>query len=318
MLVAVPTHRVLAGVPATVTTPILDQNGALNVSASGVTVEVTKLNGTNVVTAGTAATVTAGVASTSLTAAQTAQTDVLTIKWTMSGQLVATSTVRIVSAYYASVAEIRSSDPSIESNPEKYSDRKIIAVRNDAETLFEHITGRSFVPAYRIDRIAGSARDRLVLPTWDLRKLRSVKVFQTGTTFTSWTQAELDSVPSSAAGVAIRTDGYVWAGSYPSVLAGLGTVGTITNDAENLNLLIEWEHGLDALPADLKVAFLRWVRHQLNASMSGIPDRATAIVDGPGGGSFRISTPGMSGAITGLPEVDEALKRYRRARLTIA
>ena len=294
-----PTHRILSGVAASISQPILDQDGALNATATVVTYGVTAADGTSVVAAGTAATTTTGVAVGSLTAAQTATLGILTFSWTDDGQVVATSTVEVVGGYFASLQEIRQSDPSIESNPQKHTNAKIIRVRREAEMLFEDVCDRAFVPRFNRHRISGMGTDRVVLPTWDLRRIRSVRDYSNATTYTSWTQAEVDSVPASGSGVAVRTDLGVW-----------------TNGCENL--VVEWEHGLTAPPADLKSAFLTYTRYLLHQDVSGVPARATAIVDGPGGGTFRISTPGIGKSITGLPEVDEVLDRYRRISIGIA
>ena len=294
-----PTHRILSGVAASISQPILDQDGALNATAAVVTYGVTAADGSPVVAAGTAATTTTGVAVGSLTAAQTATLGILTFSWTDDGQVVATSTVEVVGGYFASIQEIRQSDPSIESNPQKHTNAKIVRVRREAEMLFEDVTGRAFVPRFNRQRVSGMGTDRVVLPTWDLRRIRSVRDYTNATTYTAWTQAEVDSVPASGSGVAVRTDLGVW-----------------TAGCENL--VVEWEHGLTAPPADLKSAFLTYTRYLLHQDVSGVPARATAIVDGPGGGTFRISTPGIGKSITGLPEVDEVLDRYRRISIGIA
>lgn len=299
MISTAPSHRVLAGVAASISQPILDQDGGLNSTAAVVTYGVTAADGTSVVAAGTAAATTSGVAVGSLTAAQTAALGILTFAWTDDGQVVATSTVEVVGGYYASIQEIRQSDPSIEANPQKHPTAKIIRIRREAETLFDDVCDRAFVPRFTRQRISGMGSDRVVLPSWDLRRLRSVRIYSNSTTYTSWTQAELDSVPASGSGVAVRTDGGVW-------------------DYGCDNLVAEWEHGANNPPADLKSAFLVYVRYLLNQDVSGVPARATAIVDGPGGGTFRISTPGIGKSITGLPEVDEVLDRYRRISIGIA
>ena len=299
MILTAPSHRVLAGYAATITVPILDQDGALNASAGAVTYAVTAADGSVVVAAGASATVAAGIASLTLTAAQTASLGALTVTWTTGGVAVATSTVQVVGGYYANIQEIRQSDPSIEANPAKYTTEAIVAARLNAETLFEDVTERAFVPRYTRQRVSGTGSDRVVLPGWDLRRLRSVRVYSNSTTYTTWTQAQLDSVPAAGSGVAVCTDGWSW-------------------DYGCENLVVEWEHGTNNPPADLKAAFLVYVRYLLNQGTSGVPARATAIVDGPGGGTFRISTPGIGKSITGLPEVDEVLDRYRRIKVGIA
>lgn len=304
MLVPIPTDRVLAGIPATISITVLDQDGATNSSPGTVTVEVTKLNGTSVVAAGASATVVGGVASYTLTAAQVAALDYLKIKWTNGGQVVATSLVEIVGSYYASVQEIIESDRSLAENPQRFSPAKIVQVRNDAEDLFDSITGQSWTPRYRMDRIAGSGTAQLILPTRKVRKIRALSVYWTGTSYQALTQSELDLISESESGVITRTDGFVW-------LSSLWR-------SRWENILVEWEHGADYLPGDLHTAFLTWCRYRLNSGASGIPDRATGIVDAAGS-TFRISTPGVGkNSWTGIPDVDAVLTRYRQIPVGIA
>jgi hypothetical protein len=300
MLIPYPTYRVLVGTPATISLSILDQDGGLNSTAGAVTYGINRADSTVLVAAGASATVVSGVATLSLTAAQLATLDTLLVTWTTGGQVVATTYVDVVGAYWATLEEIRRSDPSIETNPQRYPNERIVSVRAQAEAMFEQVCKRSFVPRFRRDRLDGTGTDRMVLPTWDLRRLRSVQQWIGVVAQPVWTQTELDSVFPTKSGVAARTDGWVW-------IQG------------NDNTLVSWEYGLDAPPADLKAAFLRWMRHQLNATASGIPDRATSVIDGPGGNQFRIATPGVGrNSFTGVPEVDEVLARYARIEVGAA
>lgn len=297
MIVPVPTHRVLAGVAATISVPILDQDGELNTSvSSGVTATCVRSDGTAVAMG--SVTAVSGVASVSLTAAQTTTLDILTVTWTIASVAVQTSVVEVVGAYWVTMQEIRECDPSISENPGKFSRERLLQVRTQSESLFESATGRAFVPRYRRHRMSGSGTDRLVLPEWDLRQIRTVQIHTNLTQYTPWLQSEVDSVPSSTPGIAVRTDGGVWAYGRD-------------------NVVVEWEHGADAPPPDLKDAFLKWCRYRLNSQASGIPDRATGIIDGAGN-QFRIATPGIGKSITGLPEVDEVLMRYRRLQVGVA
>jgi len=76
---------------------------------------------------------------------------------------------------------------------------------------------------------------------------------------------------------------------------------------------IGYEHGMDRPPPDLLDAFMVRMRHRLNLPASGIPDRATSIQTEQGG-IMSLSTPGLRGAVTGIPTVDVVLGRRRRTR----
>ena len=292
-MVSAPAQRILAGSSATLSATMLNQDGVLDTAATAVTVSVVRSDGTVVLAAGTATTLSVGVASVSLTAAQTAALDVLTATWSRAGTVVATTTVGVVGAFWATVQQIRESDPAIASNPTRYPTPMVVGCRNAAEVLFESALGRAFVPRFHRAVLNGTGTDRQLLPTWDLRRLRSVTIDGV-----AWSAPDLAAVPASTPGIAVRSDGGVWERGHQNVVAA-------------------WEHGADSPPDDLRNALLIWCRHRMNAASSAIPDRATSYVDGANGASFRIATPGVAGAITGVPECDEAIHRYRRTRAAI-
>lgn len=70
------------------------------------------------------------------------------------------------------------------------------------------------------------------------------------------------------------------------------------------------EHGFDSPPADVRRAAILAVRHLLTSGQSQVDFRVTAVVN-PDGSRDQLATPGLSLWVTGLPEVDEVLKRYR-------
>jgi hypothetical protein len=84
-----------------------------------------------------------------------------------------------------------------------------------------------------------------------------------------------------------------------------------------LNVRIGYEYGLDRPPEDLKKASVQAIRAQLNTFASGIPDRATSLQPFDGG-NIVLATPGLGPWITGIPAVDEALKRYKWRDAVIA
>lgn len=292
-------QRVLAGVTATLSATFRDQDGEPT-SPGTVTVEVvSEASGTVVLAAGTA-TVTPTDATTrtvALSPAQTASLDRLKCTWTDSGTVAATTYVEIVGGYWASVAELRDGDEKIQSG-NRFSPDLVIAKRKAAEDLFEDVTNQAWVPRYAWARVDGTGSGSLVLPHPYVRQIRSVRSYSNATTYTDWTAPEIASVPESPSGVVERTDGGVW-------------------DCGRGNLLVEFEHGHDRPPHDLADAFARYVRAKLTSTKSAIPDRATSFQSGEGG-TYSLTTPGIRGSVTGIPEVDEVLDRYRFAMVGIA
>lgn len=299
MLKQVPTDLTLAGRAAVIDFPVLDQHGALDDSADAPTYGVTAADGSVVVPAGTAATIDAGVAHAALTAAQTVGPDVFTIEWRVDNgdaTLLGRSVVEVVTSYYVSVEEIRSSDPTL-ADDTKYPTAKLVEVRADCERRFERDMYRAWVPRYGRADVTNVDPDALLLPEYDLRRLRSVTEYADDGTPTVWTDEQLAAVVCTEAGLCYRTDGSSWP---------LG------------RLVVGFEYGNDAAPADLRAQFLRWIRHELNSTKSGIPDRATNFVEQKGGTAFMVITPGRGGSITGLPDVDQALKRYGYRKVGVA
>jgi hypothetical protein len=69
------------------------------------------------------------------------------------------------------------------------------------------------------------------------------------------------------------------------------------------------EHGRDYPPDDLKRAAVTAIRHQASQGRSGLDARAMSFqpIDG---GNVVLATPGLGPWVTGIPAVDEVLKRY--------
>lgn len=292
-------QRVLAGVTATLSATFRDQDGEPT-SPGTVTVEVvSEASGTVVLAAGTA-TVTPTDATTrtvALSPAQTASLDRLVCTWTDSGTVAATTYVEIVGGYWASVAELRDGDEKIQSGT-RFSNDLVIAVRKEAEDFFEDRTNTAWVPRYAWARVDGTGSCSLGLPHPYVRRIRSVRSYSDATTYTAWTAPQLASVTASPSGVVERTDGGVW-------------------DYGRQNLLVEFEHGTDRPPHDLSRAFARFMRAELAATKSAIPDRATSFQSGEGG-TYSLTTPGRNGSISGIPKVDEVLVARKFHQICIA
>lgn len=277
-------QRILQGRAATLTFNNTDFNGVTADAVGTMTVGIVGLDGTEILAAGSATTHGAtGVYQRALTAAQTADLNQLTVTWTDSGGGDTVTTVDIVGGYYFSVQEARASDQTL-GGQAAYTDADVIRVRQEVEEECERITGRAFVPRFARAILSGRGTSYVFLPTGDLRSVR--QVLNDGTALTG----------PEIAGLVLTEHGAIMHDTGVFTL-GFGSV------------VIDYEYGWDSPPADLKRAALTRLRHRLNMAKSGIPDRAVSFTQ-EGGGTFSVATPGMRGAHTGIPDVDEVYDAY--------
>ena len=288
---AVAAEQILIGAAATLTAGFRDQDGDLAEPSGTVTVGVARADGSSVLAAGTATTTAGtGLRTVALTAAQNDELDFLTATWT-DGTVEQSTTVEVVGGYYASVKEMRASDEVL-ADVRKYTTADLVAARRAVETEFETYCGAAFVPRYRRVRLDGPGREELVLPDPYVRSVRSVRVYDTDGNYESFTQGELDAIVVNDSGIVVRTDSDAF-------------------EYGHQNLVVEYEHGLDRPPADLLEAFYLRLRDRVNRSHRGVPDRATTFTSDVGG-TYSLLVAGRGGSITGLPDVDVALRRNSR------
>jgi len=231
----------------------------------------------------------------------------LTVAWagTIGGATVTeTDTVEICGGFLFGLVEGRASDSSL-ADTNKYTTQDLIDARQATEEECEWITANAWTLRYRRVVLDGTGTSDLALPDGGdieqsgivlrgVRTIRSASVApRIGQTFVALTAGQLAALAVTTDGLLRRTDGDVW----PEGLQ---------------NVLLEYEYGNDASPADLKRAMTLRFRSRLNISKTNIPDRATSFssVDG---GTYRLSLP--DAYRTGLPDVDGPYARYsRRAR----
>jgi hypothetical protein len=75
------------------------------------------------------------------------------------------------------------------------------------------------------------------------------------------------------------------------------------------NIIVEYDHGLDYPPEEIRQAGILRLRSLIGQTTSSVPDRATSYSVGDGG-TYRLSTP--SKQKTGIPDVDGPYERYTR------
>jgi hypothetical protein len=122
-----------------------------------------------------------------------------------------------------------------------------------------------------------------------IRTIRAARIAPTaGATFVALSAGQLATLAVLADNTLRRTTGDVW------------------TEGES-NIVVEYEHGLDAPPRDLVRMALRRFRHWCNVNKTGIPDRAFAYTTSEGA-SYQLARAGAY--TTGIADVDAAYSRY--------
>lgn len=292
-------QRVVQGTTATLIGPFVDQDGEPRTPGT-VTVGVTASDGTVVRASGTVTVADGdGNPTVALTAAQTAQLDLLTCTWTEAGGAVLTTIVEVIGGRYFTIVEARGSDKALQDTV-KFPDDDIKRVRSEVELEVERITGRSFRPRYRIDMTDASgvrstyssATDfPLHLSQIDVRTVRSVMINGVAYAQQYWELTESGQI-FFGRGVGLLPEQIAngpWRGNLP-ILVQVG-----------------YEYGWPSPPADLKRAMITRLRaRMLKDNNSGVADQATQASDN--GTTYTLNTSGP----TPIPEVNNVYASYTR------
>lgn len=275
-------ERVLRSTPSTLTFTFYGDGVPADPTGNVATVNVYKADGTQIVTSGPTTRVSPGVYSYSLAG----QTNLNVLKVQASGTfgsdtVTVTTLVEIVGGFLFTIAELRAWDTALISNV-KYPDDRIVDTRNEVEEEFEYSCHRAFVPRFGREIISGDGTNAL----W----LANPEAF----TITKLTVDGVD-VLSTAVLVLDR--------DMPRILLRRDDVWS-SNSLDNI--VIEYEYGPTNPPYNIINAAKKRARSKLVAQVSRIDERAT-VMQIPDFGTFNLSTPGMRGAITGIPEVDKVL-----------
>lgn len=252
-------------------------DGVPTTSATAVTVTITRDDGTAMVTnAATTAGAGTGVYQYTLTAAQTAQLDVLTAAWsgTITGNAqTLKTTVEIVGGFMFTIDQARTAmgDATL-------SAAKIAEARTYAETELEGELNYAVVPRYARDTpIAGPSYGLWLRPF--LRSVRGATVAGVALTSTELTSLVLN-------------QGFVYGFSWPRPL--------LSTTAPPSPVTIRYEHGLDIPPPGATRAALAVAVEFLGGGTTGsIDPRAESIITDDGtirlrSGDGPFTAPGVN------------------------
>lgn len=288
----VPSQRLVAGTVATILVTFTNQDGEPANPTGTVTVALYGGDGRVLLPPGSAVTIpngaSAGQRAITLTPAP-ARPDLLRAVWSEDAVERATTYHELVGGVYFTEAEARAADPSLQDAT--YTSAAIRQARAHLEYEFERILGFPMVPRYSRERIRTSTGAWGVqgysLPLREYYPRQVVALRPATATGVAWTAGELAAL------------------SYGDrVIYSATTWGTD-------DVWVDYIHGWDRPPQDVKDAALLRLRTLLNANRSGIPSRAERYQLAEGG-TYVLAMPRSDR--TGIPDVDAVLARYRRTR----
>lgn len=225
-----------------------------------------------------------------LTPAQTAKVADLTATWSFSAAGInqsVTTSHRVVGDVLFTLGEARAYDGGALANSATYSDAAILAARDRIADAFAQICGVAFGARYAREIVDGDGSESVRVGSHRVLAVRSIRI-RSGATWTALTAEEIDDVIV-----------------YPRGLLYRETLGTFP--AGRRIVEVSYEHGIQPVPAEIRLAALRLLRDQL--VKSPLDDRATSQAGEFG--TFALATAGRNGSYFGLPLVDEVLNRYR-------
>lgn len=254
-----------------------------------VTVTVTRADGSALATA--AATVSAGDGRYTFALAAQTRLDRLKLVWTGTfGGLPSSLTtyVEIVGGFYVSLAELRSS-PNLGA-AHKYDDVDLAEARAWFEDTFEDHTGVAWVPRSAREKVSAGRRGWVVLRRHPVRAVTSVRSYTSAVDYSEFTADELADLDVSDSGIVRRQ----WLGSWPSGYR---------------NLVVEYEHGYDAPPADICRAAVVGIREGLLTNKVG--SRQFSVATDQGIVREAVASERYP---FGVPFVDAVANRHRSHR----
>lgn len=277
---------------------LTDADGAVDVT-------VTHVNGT-VIQSSTAATH-ASTGTYTYTLAPQSSVLSATVSWayTLGGvACTETATIDVVARYACDLADLRALD-GIAGNATAYPTALLIAAREQAEAMFEQATGVAWSQSYQLDLLDGdpslrramSNTDYIWLPYPTRRLVLSRRHPRSILT------CKIDAGDGSGFQTSDESADLLYpSGELERPLGGQ----EFPRGLENVQL--EYIHGNDCMPPDLRRAFLVYARYLVLYTTFRVPDRAT--METSDAGTFLLGQANGFAKPTGLPEVDAVLQRY--------
>ena len=265
-------QRIVANTAAQLSWQAVDQNGEPS-DPGTTTVGVVGSDGSVILAPGTATT--AGAVATSRVVSVPAQSvDQLTVTW--SGATASAVTyVDVVGGVFFTSAQLRAQEPTVASSS-SYPLTAILDARQIVETVFEQRTRTAFVPRFKV-----------------LETSTGRKVGRSGIRSVSWVQYVDGTYTTDATVIANAVEV-----SQPGIecASNVDRVGVI--------------FGFDTCPADVARVAMLYARHLLTASNASGIDMRTLATSSPDGQVTMFPAPGRPRFITGIDDIDEALRAY--------
>lgn len=286
--------------PAHIHVEVRDYDGVLTAATGNVAVVIRDIDGTTVSSGNATASQhghDAGIYIYTLTNAVTGTLGLYeaTATYTLSGSTYTrTYQIEVVEAYLFEINELRDRDSSI--TEVSYPADMIRAARDKVTEALESAAQVAFAKRVKRVTLSGEGTSQILLPDVEISEIISCTIYDedTGTdTSDDITGNELlDIEVNRTTGLLTRTDGQIF------------PIGSN-------NVVVDYEHGYDAVPGPIRSAALTLAIEYLVPS--ALPARA--LSQSTDIGDFRISVANIDlGRETGIPMVDAAIQQYGRRR----
>ncbi len=287
--------RVLQSTTAKVALPVTtDLDEIPTTAGTAIAVTATTANGSalagGTITVSSADSTRPGVYYATLSATHTANLNVLTLTTTAtvsSNTQTFVQSVEVVGAHYVTIADIRAL-PGM-ADVDKFPTALLRQVRDQFEDMVESITGTAWVPRFARVSLDGDGSNALVLPDLHPRTVVSVTI---------------DGTSCSASDFTLYEEGLIRRESttFPAPSYSTGP----------RNVVVEYTHGHDAPPAQLREEALSWIRYKVMQRLAGVQSNAIAE------DNTRYSTPDpANGRPTGSLTLDPILVDLNEKRPAI-
>jgi hypothetical protein len=223
-----------------------------------------------------------GTALAQLPTAALNEVGLLSVAWT-GGPYPLETTVEVQGGRYVTLGDLRRvkalRDP-------RFSDLALSEALRVAETTVESFCGVAFVPRFQRELVDGHGDCELVVSKLYVRRVLA-----------AWVDGEQ------------VEDADAWLG-----LAGGGLLTAQAIPWGTRNVDVAFVHGHLVPPPDLAAAVVLIVQELLLGSLNGLPERATSLTTD--GVTYSIAQAGRDRP-TGIPAVDETLRRYREGSVLV-